>query len=674
MCGIAVVISRHRAPYALETVATQMVSALVHRGPDGEGVRAFSSQDFSVALGHRRLSIIDLAGGGQPMANETGRVWITYNGEVYNHNDLREELMAMGHRFSSRSDTETIVHAYEEWGTECVERLRGMFAFAVWDQERETLFAARDRMGIKPLYYAQVEDLLLIASEIKAILATGWLQPEIAMEALPEQMTFGYLVGEQTLFRGVKKLLPGHWLTWKHGAIQTQQYWDTPAPLVDVRRSEADYVAEFTELFQESVRLRLMSDVPLGVFLSGGLDSSSIAATMAEHVHGRLKTFSVGFQSPYYSELAYAREVAEALGSDHHEVVLTPETFFESLPKLVWHEDEPIRSAPSVALYHVAELAREHVKVVLTGEGSDELFAGYDRYWATLFNFRWGRWYNRFVPRSIRERCLRNTLWHWPVPLSLKKKLSHTFIGRSLRPEDIVFDNWYAIFPRDMRQELFSQDVNRCVQDVNPYENSMRIWESRDKGNTLDQLLYTDQKTYLVELLMKQDNMSMAASIESRVPFLDHHLVEFATRVPGWLKVRGAHGKHLVKRAMMRMLPESIRRREKTGFPVPFREWLAQPFGSRFIKQIALSPRARERNLLNQDYVHRLFAEHAAGLRDHTEPLWTITNLELWARLFLDGQHPDDVRDEMSTLQPSQSAQRSGRACKSVAAVVGTNA
>ena len=649
MCGISAIVSRSGGKAPTAETMQRMNDAVVHRGPDGQGIRLFAGPNAAGGLAHRRLSIIDLAGGSQPMSNEDGTVWITYNGEVYNYCELQRELQDLGHHFRTRCDTETIIHAYEQWGTECVHRFRGMFAFAIWDARTEELFAARDRMGVKPFYYAAAGDSFVCASEVKSLLASGWCHPELNWEAVPEHLTLGYLSGDTTLFRGIQKLLPGHSLRWKNGRVEICCYWDVPLPPeVDTARSEEELVEEFLAIFRESVRLRLMSDVPLGVFLSGGLDSSAIAATMAQQMSEPVKTFSVGFESGYYSEFDFAREVAAAIGADHHEVVLKPDGAFASLPRLIWHEDEPIRNASSVALYEVSRLAANHVKVVLTGEGSDELFAGYERYWATLFNMRWGALYNRLVPGALR-RPMRKTLWQWPLPLTLKKKISHTFLNHSLRPEEIVFSNFHAIFPPAVHPRLFAAEAWERLRAVDPYQDTMRLYRGRNGTGLLDHLLYTDQKTYLVELLMKQDTMSMAASIESRVPFLDHKLVEFAARVPRQFKLRGCAGKYLVKQAMQQVLPRSILTRKKMGFPVPLNQWFRRGF-DRVVRRVLLSDRTRARGIFNDAFVSRLLDEHAQGRRDQTEPLWTVLNFELWARIFLDGDGWPAVSDELLAI------------------------
>lgn len=649
MCGIAGILQVHGSIELQENLRA-MCRTIRHRGPDGHGIKLFHSDQLSLGLGHQRLSIVDVSGGSQPMANEDMTVWIVFNGEIYNHPQLRPELEARGHKYSTRSDTETILHAYEEWGTDCLSHLQGMFAFAIWNARERSLFLARDRMGIKPLYFTCEGGNLIFASEIKAVLASGLIAPAIAEEMLPEQMTFGYLAGEQTLFAGIHKLMPGHCLTWKEGRVSNRQYWDVPSATVS-GESKAQAVEHFSQLFDDTVQSHLMSDVPLGVFLSGGLDSSAIAAAMARHVSGNLKTFSIGFDRPYYSELNYAREVARHLQSDHHEIRLQPDDFFRSLPHLVWHEDEPIRSSPSVALYHVAKLASEHVKVVLTGEGSDELFAGYDRYWASLFNLRWGNLYHKAVPAWFRNRCIKHTLWKWPLPGSWKRMLSHTFLARDRHPQELLFDNWYAIFPQTVHSRLFSPTLYSKVRNVDPYNASTGVYNSRCGGGPLDALLYLDQKTYLVELLMKQDSMSMAASIETRVPFLDHKMVEFATTVPNSLKIASASGKVLVKQALQRSLPPAIISRKKTGFPVPFGDWLRNGFDGP-LRKIVLSERTIARGLVDVPFVKALIAENQTGHRNHSEALWSVLNLELWARIFIDKESPDDICREMMRRRP----------------------
>lgn len=648
MCGIASILTSRMQRVPDVATIDRMNSSLAHRGPDGSGIKIFEGNSAYVGLGHRRLSIIDLASGSQPMSNEDGSVWISYNGEIYNHGELRQELIGRGHKFRTKCDTETIVHAFEEWGPKCLDRFRGMFAFVIWDDKNKSLFAARDRLGIKPFYYSFSNGELVCASEIKALIASGWCEAQLNHSTVPEYLTLGYLCGDETLFQGIHKLLPGHWLSWKNGELRTEQYWEIPlANDSQGIASEGELVDQFLNLFRESVRLRLMSDVPLGVFLSGGLDSSAIAAVMAEQMSDPVKTFSVGFESDYYSEFDFAREVASTIGADHHEVVLKPEEMFASLPRLIWHEDEPIRNASSVALFEVANLASSEVKVVLTGEGSDELFAGYERYWATLFNMKWGGLYEQLMPRWLRENYVRPSLSRWPLPGAVKRKLRHTFLNFSQRPEEVFFENWHSILPPPTHQNLLTSDCWQSVRHIDPYSATMRLYNSRPANNPLDRMLFADQKSYLVELLRKQDTMSMAASIESRVPFLDHKMVEFAVQVPGHCKLRGLAGKYLVKRAMNQLLPESIIKRKKMGFPVPISQWFRRR-SMDTVRSILTSDTTKNRGMFNTTYLGRLADEHSAGFGDNSDALWTALNFELWARVFLDGESCSAVAEEVS--------------------------
>ena len=369
---------------------------------------------------------------------------------------------------------------------------------------------------------------------------------------------------------------------------------------------------------------------------------------MAESMTEPVKTFSVGFESDYFSEFDFAREVADSIGADHHEVVLKPQQLYSALPRLIWHEDEPIRNPSSVALFEVANLARSAVKVVLTGEGSDELFGGYERYWATLFNFKWGPRYNRVMPTWIQEKWIKPSLWQLPIPLSVKKKISHTFVNHSLRPEYIVFENWHSILPPPIQNKLLTPAVRQATRESDPYGSTLEIWDSRQSTSLLDRLLYTDQKTYLVELLQKQDTMSMAASIESRVPFLDHDFVQFAVQVPQRYKIRGTAGKYLVKRAMERVLPPSVIRRKKMGFPVPINQWFRGK-SIECIRAILTSRRTQERGIFQTQFLARLIDEHVQGHRDHSDALWTSLNFELWNRVFIDRESHSELATEMTS-------------------------
>ena len=634
MCGIAGIMKFRSGVRAETTVLRQMCAAMVHRGPDDEGVYV----DGPVGIAMRRLSIVDLATGHQPLSNEDGTVWIVFNGEIYNHATLRKDLEAKGHHYRTNSDTETIVHAYEEYGHNCVKHLRGMFAFAIWDAGRKKLFIARDRLGIKPLYYRRTPDHLVWGSEIKVVLAGSGGNTEFDRTTLPEYLAFGYLSGADTFYHGIQKLLPGHWMEVDStGQIKIEQYWDLSVEQNRQARSESDYIATYRSMLEEAVSSHLMSDVPLGVFLSGGLDSSAVAALMTKIRRAPVETFSVGYAEDAYSELPYARIVAKHLNSVHHEVLVSQQEFFDALPHLIWQEDEPIVWPSSVPLYFVARLAREHVKVVLTGEGSDETLAGYTRYAFTMKNAAWDRIYRGIVPGAVRSVVRGSIADSRLLGATIRRKLSHTFLARDGNSwASFYFDNFFSAFSETDQAGLLTDQVRQECADGSAYANVLHYWE-HSSGEMLQRLLYTDIKTYLVELLMKQDNMSMAASIESRVPFLDHPLVEFATNIPQSLQVGGFAGKHILKKAVEDLLPRSILYRPKLGFPTPWSRWLA---GSQLgvIRNLLLEPRSTERGLFQPSAVERLFEEHQRGYRDHADRIWRLLNLELWHRACLENE------------------------------------
>ena len=611
-----------------------MTEILRHRGPDDQGYY----EDAWVSLGHRRLSIVDLATGRQPMCNEDGRLWIVYNGEIFNHAELRPELERAGHTYRTRSDTETILHAFEEYGPECVQRFRGMFAFALWDQDRRSLFCARDRLGIKPFYYYWDGRRFAFASEIKALLEHPALTPALEDSLLAEYLAFGYLSEERTLFAGIRKLMPGHYLLLQcqpePPQLEVRQYWEIPRTAAPERRDERSWIQEFRQRLEETVRMRLMSDVPLGMFLSGGVDSSAIAALMKRMVTSPVKTFSVGYQEAEFSELSYARQVAQFIGSEHHEVVVGMEEFFQALPRLIWHEDEPITWPSSVPLYFVSGLAAQHVKVVLTGEGSDELFGGYARYRFYLLNRRWMAPY-RAVPRPARAWIRSVIAGSGLLSGSLRRKLKHTFLGCDEDLESLYLDNFYCALSEAEQLRRLRQPALASA----PYSSFLRYWQEGAGLTTLGRMLYADQKTYLVELLMKQDQMSMATSLESRVPLLDHHFVEFAARLPDHLKLRGATGKWIVKKAVEDLLPRDILYRRKMGFPTPLRQWLREPRAAPLLEHLR-APNGLLAAYLDLPALEALLERHRSGLEDATDRIWRLLTLQLWGDIFLAGKNP----------------------------------
>lgn len=635
MCGIIGFLSS-----SLNTDATQvrsrilerMSNEITHRGPDGVGY--FVEPAHQVYLAHRRLSIVDLATGQQPMFNEDGQRVIVFNGEIFNHTDLRPGLEEAGHRYHSHSDTETILHAYEEFGPASVERLRGMFAFAIWDGPTQTLFAARDRLGKKPFYYYFDGQTFAFASEIKALLRHPDISAAPAEKLFPEYLVFGFVSGEETLYRNIHKLSPGHWLritrTPTGLQVEKQRYWQIPDSPADTSRTAEQWASAVLDGLEQSVRLRLMADVPLGSFLSGGLDSSAITALICRNTSSPVKTFSVGYGEARYSELPWARQVADVLATEHHEVIVSREEFFDQLPRLIWHEDEPIAWPSSVSLYFVSQLASKFVKVVLTGEGSDELFGGYERYRWHMLNQRASSLYSG-LPAG-----LRSSLKHWVTesPMlraSVRRKLSHTFLGRDSSLESLYLDNFYGAFsPAEIAALLPGSSP------LSAYDGFLRVWNERPNASLLPRLLYTDQKTYLVELLMKQDQMSMAASIESRVPFLDHQFLALSMTIPDSLKINGREQKYILKKSMEGLLPHNIIYRPKMGFPTPLRQWFADPASNAMLDSL-VSPQSFLASFMDIALIKQLLAQHRSGFHDGTDRLWRLLNLELWGKAAFSG-------------------------------------
>ena len=630
MCGIAGIVRFSMNEYVEEDRLIRMRDVQRHRGPDGAGLWS----EGPVGLAHRRLAIVDVAGGHQPMANEDESVWIVFNGEIYNHQQLRPELEARGHHYRTRSDTETILHLYEEEGERCVERLRGMFAFALWDRVQGRLLLARDRLGIKPLYYACTDQELLFASEIKGILAAEAFRPEFNDAILPEFLASRFVAGQETFFRRVRKLLPGRTLSWSAAeGFRERRYW---VPPVRNDRSTADMQVRGEEVrskLESVVASHLMSDVPVGLFLSGGLDSTALAALMAPAAHSPMHAFSVGFSEAEANELPYARLAARAVGAEYHEVLVSPQEFFQALPRLVWHEDEPIAFSSSVPLYFVSKLAQRHVKVVLTGEGADELFLGYDyRYRVTALNERLGRLYWGATPETVRRGVARMLVG---LPRAVRRYAERSFLAYPPGPRGVFFEN-FSVFPTALQRELICDQSRLTSRD--PHADGLRCWNEHQEG-VLERMSYVDLQTHLVELLMKQDQMSMAASIESRVPYLDHELVDLVGAMPGQFRLHGWETKAVLRNAVRHLIPNEILTRPKMGFPVPLGRWLQGPYWP-MVKDLVLGPRALARGLFNPACVRRLAEEHRSGRRLHTDRLWLLMNMELWQRLYLDGEDP----------------------------------
>jgi len=621
MCGISGIINFNRSEPVDPDLIERMTTALTHRGPDDDGYFVEDNAGF----GHRRLSIIDLAGGKQPIFNEDESILIVFNGEIYNYADLTKELLQLGHQFRSRSDTEAIVHAYEQYGDACVEHLRGMFSFAIWDRRRRRLLVARDRLGIKPLYFYQCDRFLAFASEIKALLEVPGVARSVNPGALESYLTLRYVPGPQTMFNGISKLQPGHFLVLDDSGVRIRKYWDLKYQAGAAISSE-DYLGRFEELLEESVKLRLVAEVPLGVFLSGGLDSSAILAVMSKIRHrDRIKTFSVGYdvsraQEESVNEFEYARLAAKAFGAEHYEFKLTAADFRDSLTDLVWHLDEPLADDSCIPLYFIARLAREHITVVLSGEGADEILAGYGIYKRML------------AIDAAYEQFPRLTPW-------VARKFASVFSGqvsqRHARWASLPMEQRYRGVSMGMPASLREQLLGR--PEASDVDQAFRTcFEAVPRKDTLNRMLYADAKIWLPDdLLLKADKMTMANGLELRVPFLDHKLVEFAAALPVDLKLRGSTGKYLLREAMKGVLPKQILNRPKKGFPVPTETWLRGELKD-FVHDTLLAKDAACCRYMNSEVIEKTVSEHELGTENRRQEIWTLLIFEIWHRLFID--------------------------------------
>jgi len=628
MCGIAGFVdlwdaTNSRGSDMRAQIIAEMCRVIKHRGPDDQGILIRPG----VALGMRRLSIIDLSGGHQPIANEDGSVSIVFNGEIYNYRELKTILEARGHTFKTNSDTETIVHAYEEYGPSCVEYLRGMFAFAIWDSRQQKLFIARDRVGKKPLYYSITRNgCFVFGSELKALLQHPDVERKINARALDAYFSLGYVPDPLSIFTNIEKLSPGHHLTFAAGRLSVERYWDFEYHTNGNGHRAADYLEELRALLQESVKLRLVSDVPLGAFLSGGIDSSTVVGLMARQMDQPVKTFSIGFNEDSFDELKYARLTAQEFHTEHHEFLVTPD-ICDVVDELAWHFDEPFADSSAIPTYVVSKLAREHVKVVLTGDGGDELFAGYTRYLTEQ-----GRSKFDLLPRFVRNGLMN--------PLS--QRLPHGAWGRnylhnvSLDPITRYLDN-VSVFSGLNKGALYTADFSDQLRNGSHLRSYFQELSGKVSTNAeLDSLLYIDSKTYLPgDILTKVDRMSMAVSLEARVPLLDHKLIEFVTRIPAGLKIMGTEAKHLFKKAVADLVPAEILHRPKQGFGVPLQHWINQQLRER-LRDTLNDPRTTQRGYVTREYVTVLLDEHERGRRDHAMALWALLMLELWHRQYVD--------------------------------------
>jgi len=633
MCGICGIVFAERAGRPEKATLERMAARMRHRGPDEQGFYVAEG----VGLGHARLSIIDLEGGTQPLFNETGEIAVVYNGEIYNFLELREQLEARGHTFATRTDTEVIVHLYEEFGDECIERLRGMFAFALYDRRNHRLLAARDRLGKKPFYYALRGGRLVFASELKALVVHPEISREIAPLALDEYLTFQYVPSPRTILRCVEKLAPAHALVFEKGTLRTWRYW---RPLYfPKRRVSADEAGrEALEKIDDAVRCRLVSDVPLGCFLSGGIDSSIIVAMMRRHVTGTLRTFSIGFREAGFDEIPYARAVARHFETRHEEFVVEADAA-ALLPRLVWHYDEPFADPSALPTFLLAELTRRHVTVALNGDGGDESFAGYERYadcGFAVFN-SWQR-----IPRPLRRLLIGPTAraLHAVLPGSGRLELLDYVNRSSLLGENERYCEAMRFFRQEQKRRLYRPEfaaLLRAEGARDPMERVLRrMAELGDRAHRLDRMSLADLTAYLPDgLMVKADRATMAHSLEGRSPFLDHHVVEFAARLPAELKMLGGVTKGLLRKYAAPLFPPGHLDRPKKGFTLPIREWFRDGL-YRLGCELLLSHRLAERNLFDTDYIRLLFDQHRRGSQNHHYRLWALVCFELWCRTFLD--------------------------------------
>lgn len=605
--------------------------ALIHRGPDERGTMV----NGQVFLGMRRLSIIDLAGGSQPIWNESKSCCVVYNGEIYNFRELREELEAKGHQFRSRVDTEVVMKAYEEWGSDALRRFNGMFALAIWDDREERLFLARDRVGEKPLYYFKDSQRLIFSSEIKAILTNPAVPRCINPRGLVNFLAAGHSVAPETIYQSIYKLLPGHWLCMKDGGITISRYWDVgddPYLPPGADRSEERLEGEILALLDDSVRLRMLADVPVGAFLSGGVDSSAVVALMQRHAKEPVKTFSVGFGiGGAYNELSDARRVATALGTEHHELNVEHCDLVDTLRTLVYHYDEPFGDPAGFPLYLLSRLAGEHVKVVLSGDGADELFGGYRRYSVDRLAGLY-----QYLPARLTQGVVAALADRLPRLRRLKRTLNTLPLTDPARR----YAAWLTIFSPEMQAELLNDDLYACVADYDPawiYTEHYPALKA-EAADHLNRLMYADLKTLLVDAyLEKTDKATMACGIEARLPLLDHRLVELAFQIPSRYKVRGSRTKCIFKRAVSGLMDAEVLRRQKHGFSVPLDPWFRGDLKS-FAFEVLLDESTRRRGYFNMGFVEQLWREHADCRHVWDTQLWLLLNFELWHRIYLDGE------------------------------------
>lgn len=632
MCGICGIVDFSGKPIQKNKIH-QMCSAMTHRGPDDEGIYIKGQEEgSSVGLGHRRLSIIDLSlAGHQPMCNEDDSVWIVLNGEIYNYLELSKGLKERGHKFKSNTDTEVIIHLYEEGGEDCVKQLRGMFAFAIWDERRQTLMLARDRPGKKPLLYYHKNNLLCFSSEFSSILSSNLVDKEINLKAIHHYLTFGYIPAPLTIYKDVYKLLPAHFLVFRNEDVYTEQYWSLDYAK-KIKMSEEDAANEILRLLKEAVKIRLHSDVPLGAFLSGGIDSSAIVGLMSELSTNRVKTFSIGFDDAAYNELKHAKRVAERFDTDHHEFIVHPKAL-DVLPLLVDRYGEPYADSSAIPTYYVSQQTKQFVTVALNGDGGDELFAGYERYQAMLLSEIY-----RMIPLVVRNKIVQRIVNLLPGSVNPKNSLRRIkrFVSGAELPLNQRYIGWVGTFDEKLKVDIYTDEFMREVSDSHPFKFMSNFLDGSNGLDLLDRLLRADTMTYLPnDLLVKVDITSMANSLECRSPFLDHFLMEFTASLPAEFKLKRFIKKFILKKAVKNIVPADNIHRKKMGLAIPVGIWFRGEL-KELLGNILLSSNSLRRGYFKPDKIRDMVYYHTSGQSDFGFQLWSLLMLELWHQRFKD--------------------------------------
>ena len=630
MCGICGQLIFRGERAASPTLVKAMADTIYHRGPDDEGYYVKGP----IGLGFRRLSIIDLQSGHQPLSNEDGTIWIVFNGEIYNYQELREFLLSKGHIFKTKTDTEVIVHLYEELGPECLQKLRGMFAFAIWDENAKSLLLARDRVGIKPVYYCLRGTSLVFASEIKAILADASIDREIAPELIDRFLTFKYLPGEETLLKGIQKLAPGHYLLIKNGNAVVRQYWDLQFAGTSQNISLEESESNLLDLLTKTIQLHMIADVPVGILLSGGVDSTGVLGLAVNQTQKKISSFTVGFDGTEVAdERPYARLAANKFGTQHHDMTITAKDFAAFMPEYVWHMEEPVCEPPAIAMYYVSKLARKYVTVLLSGEGGDEAFAGYSNYRNLVWLERIKKGVYPLNGVVAQGLSVANSLLHMPRMAKYVPLMTDTFPDYYHSRTSIRNRHAQNGFSR-----LYSSNFALSIDHEQSLEPLRRLHAHVRAQNTLDAMLYIDTKTWLPDdLLIKADKMTMANSIELRVPLLDHKVLEFAASLPPKFKLNGFTRKYILKKTLSHQIPKEIRNRKKTGFPVPYGSWLRNDLKG-MVLTVLTDRKTINRGYFRKEAVEKLLKANSNG-SDYSKDIFSLLSLELWQRRFLDREN-----------------------------------